>query len=58
MAAHGVDHAVVLTSHKVNVDRPSAEHVLESLDFPVEAKNHIAWQTAAELFKIDVSALG
>jgi hypothetical protein len=31
MASHGVDHAVVLTSYKVNVDRPSVEHVLEIL---------------------------
>jgi predicted TIM-barrel fold metal-dependent hydrolase len=31
---------------------------LESLDFPQEAREHIAWQTAAELFKIDVSKLG
>jgi predicted TIM-barrel fold metal-dependent hydrolase len=31
MAANGVDHAVVLTSYKVNVDRPSVEHVLEIL---------------------------
>jgi len=31
MAAHGVDHSVVLTSYKVNVDRPSVEHVLEIL---------------------------
>jgi len=31
MAANGVDHSVVLTSYKVNVDRPSVEHVLEIL---------------------------
>ena len=31
MAANGVDHAVVLTSYKVNVDRPSVERVLEIL---------------------------
>jgi predicted TIM-barrel fold metal-dependent hydrolase len=31
MAAHGVDHAVVLTSYLVDVDRPSVEHVLEIL---------------------------
>ena len=31
MATNGVDHAVVLTSYKVNVDRPSVEHVLEIL---------------------------
>ena len=31
MAAHGVDHAVVLTSYKVDVDRPSVERVLETL---------------------------
>jgi predicted TIM-barrel fold metal-dependent hydrolase len=31
MAANGVDHAVVLTSYKVDVDRPSVEHVLEIL---------------------------
>ena len=31
MAAHEVDHAVVLTSYKVDVDRPSVEHVLEIL---------------------------
>jgi predicted TIM-barrel fold metal-dependent hydrolase len=31
MAENGVDHAVVLTSYKVNVDRPSVEHVLEIL---------------------------
>ena len=31
MAEHGVDHAVVLTSYKVDVDRPSVEHVLEIL---------------------------
>jgi predicted TIM-barrel fold metal-dependent hydrolase len=31
MAAHGVDHSVVLTSYKVNVDRPSVEHVLDIL---------------------------
>jgi predicted TIM-barrel fold metal-dependent hydrolase len=28
MALHGVDHAVVLTSYKVDVDRPSVERVL------------------------------
>jgi len=31
MAASGVDHAVVLTSYKVDVDRPSVERVLEIL---------------------------
>lgn len=31
MAENGVDHSVVLTSYKVNVDRPSVEHVLEIL---------------------------
>jgi predicted TIM-barrel fold metal-dependent hydrolase len=31
MAENGVDHSVVLTSYKVDVDRPSAEHVLEIL---------------------------
>lgn len=31
MEAHGIDHAVVLTSYKVNVDRPSVEQVLEIL---------------------------
>ena len=31
MATNGVDHAVVLTSYKVDVDRPSVEHVLEIL---------------------------
>jgi len=31
MAANGVDHAVVLTSYKVDVDRPSVEHVLDIL---------------------------
>lgn len=31
MAEHAVDHAVVLTSYKVDVDRPSVEHVLEIL---------------------------
>jgi predicted TIM-barrel fold metal-dependent hydrolase len=31
MATHGVDHAVVLTSYKVNVDRPSVEEVLATL---------------------------
>ncbi len=31
MDANGVDHAVVLTSYMVNVDRPSVEHVLEIL---------------------------
>jgi len=31
MAANGVDHAVVLTSYMVNVDRPSVEHILEIL---------------------------
>jgi predicted TIM-barrel fold metal-dependent hydrolase len=31
MAQHGVDHAVVLTSYKTNVDRPSVEEVLEML---------------------------
>jgi predicted TIM-barrel fold metal-dependent hydrolase len=31
MAQHGVDHAVVLTSYKVDVDRPSVERVLEIL---------------------------
>lgn len=30
---------------------------LESLDFTREAREHIAWQTAAQLFKIDVSKL-
>jgi hypothetical protein len=31
MAKHGVDHAIVLTSYKVDVERPSVEHVLEIL---------------------------
>ncbi len=31
MAANNVDHSVVLTSYKVDVDRPSVEHVLEVL---------------------------
>jgi uncharacterized protein len=31
MEKHGVDHSVVLTSYKVDVDRPSVEHVLEIL---------------------------
>ncbi|MDT8341170.1 MAG: amidohydrolase family protein [Longimicrobiales bacterium] len=31
MERNGVDHAVVLTSYMVNVDRPSVEHVLEIL---------------------------
>jgi predicted TIM-barrel fold metal-dependent hydrolase len=31
MATHGIDHSVVLTSYKVNVDRPSVEHVLNVL---------------------------
>jgi predicted TIM-barrel fold metal-dependent hydrolase len=31
MAEHGVDHAVVLTSYRVDVDRPSVEEILESL---------------------------
>jgi predicted TIM-barrel fold metal-dependent hydrolase len=31
MAQHGVDHAVVLTSYKVDVDRPSIEEVIEIL---------------------------
>ncbi|MEX1258025.1 MAG: amidohydrolase family protein [Gemmatimonadota bacterium] len=31
MAQHGVDHAIVLTSYKVDVERPSVEHVLEIL---------------------------
>jgi len=31
MAQHGVDHSIVLTSYKVDVDRPSVEHVLEIL---------------------------
>jgi dihydroorotase-like cyclic amidohydrolase len=31
MAEHAVDHAIVLTSYKVDVDRPSVEHVLEIL---------------------------
>jgi predicted TIM-barrel fold metal-dependent hydrolase len=31
MAQHGVDHAVVLTSYRVDVDRPSVEEVVETL---------------------------
>ena len=31
MGRHGVDHSIVLTSYKVDVDRPSVEHVLEIL---------------------------
>lgn len=31
MATHGIDHAVVITSYKVDVDRPSVEQVLEVL---------------------------
>ncbi len=31
MQANGVDHSVVITSYKVNVDRPSVERVLELL---------------------------
>lgn len=32
MDEHGVDHAVVITSYKVNVDRPSVQEVLDVLD--------------------------
>lgn len=32
MDAHGVDHAVVLTSYKVSCDRPSVDEVLDILD--------------------------
>jgi len=31
METHGVDHAVVLTSYRVDLDRPSAEEILEIL---------------------------
>ena len=31
MDANGIDHSVVLTSYKVNVDRPSTEEVVEAL---------------------------
>jgi hypothetical protein len=31
---------------------------LDSLEFDDEAWEHIAWKTAAELFRIDVSGLG
>ena len=31
MERHGVDHSVVLTSYKVNVDRPSVEEVVENI---------------------------
>lgn len=31
MAEHGVDHAVVLTSYKTDIDRPSVEQVIELL---------------------------
>jgi uncharacterized protein len=31
MAQHGVDHAVVLTSYKADIDRPSVEEVVEML---------------------------
>jgi len=31
MAEHGVDHAVVLTSYKVDLDRPSVEEILTTL---------------------------
>ncbi|MCA8968326.1 MAG: amidohydrolase [Planctomycetes bacterium] len=31
MDEHHVDHAVVLTSYKANVDRPSVEHIVEEL---------------------------
>jgi hypothetical protein len=31
---------------------------MEDLDFPEGARENIAWKTAAELFKIDLSKLG
>jgi predicted TIM-barrel fold metal-dependent hydrolase len=31
LAQHGVDHAVVLTSYKVDLDRPSVQEILEIL---------------------------
>jgi hypothetical protein len=31
---------------------------MQGLDHSDEARRHVAWQTAAELFKIDVSKLG
>ena len=46
MATHGVDHSVVLTSYKVDVDRPSVEEVLKvlSLDPRTTVVEGLRWR--------------
>lgn len=57
MAANGVDHAVVLTSYKVNVDRPSVEQVLETLseDPRTTVVEGLRWRgdTRTDLFRME-----
>jgi predicted TIM-barrel fold metal-dependent hydrolase len=57
MERHGVDHAVVLTSYKVNVDRPSVEHVLEVLaeDPRTTVVEGLRWrgETRTDLFNME-----
>ncbi len=57
MAANGVDHAVVLTSYKVDVDRPSVEHILEILaeDPRTTVIEGLRWRSEArtDLFRME-----
>lgn len=57
MAEHGIDHAVVLTSYKTNVDRPSVEEVLEILaaDPRTTVVEGLQWrsETRTDLFRME-----
>lgn len=47
METHGVDHAVVITSYKADLDRPSAEEVIEALaaDDRVTVVEGLRWRS-------------
>jgi hypothetical protein len=49
MEQHGVDHAVVLTSYRVDLDRPSAEEVIETLamDGRATVVEGLRWRSGA-----------
>ena len=49
MEQHGVDHAVVITSYKVDLDRPSAEEVIEALamDGRATVVEGLRWRSGA-----------
>lgn len=57
MAKHGVDHSVVLTSYKIDLDRPSTEEVLELLanDTRTTVVEGLRWRSDArtDLFTME-----